>query len=270
MREIGHSLPKKGMPVWEKVQVNLPFPILVENLERILDLGLQPEIYFSSKTLDHLSLKDVEKTSQKLFKKNIPVTFHAPFMDLSPGAVDEKIQEVTAFRFRQVMELVPHFHPCTVVFHPGYDRWHFDNDVALWLQNSLLTWKPLAERAEALSVKLALENVFEENPSILKSLLEAIDSSYVGYCLDTGHGHLFSQVPIGEWIEVLGSRMLEVHLHDNHRQADEHLPPGSGEIDFSSIFSNLRGKNLQPIYTIEPHLVEHLLPSFQALEKYLV
>ena len=257
------------MEVLSRVQVNLPFPMLLQNIDEILDFGLQPEIYFSGATLDHLSPQEVEKAARKLTRKNIPITFHGPFMDLSPGAVDEKIREVTVYRFKQVMDLVPHFLPLAIVFHPGYDRWRFDNDVDLWLEKSLPTWKPLVERAEKLSVKLALENIFEENPSILKRLLEAIDSPYLGYCLDPGHGNLFSEVAIVEWIEVLSSRLIEVHLHDNHRQADEHLPLGCGAIDFPAIFSSLREKNLKPIYTIEPHQKEHLELSLRALEKYL-
>jgi sugar phosphate isomerase/epimerase len=257
------------MGILEKVQVNLPLPLLLKNLSGVLAIGLQPEIYFSGATLDHLPWQEVKKVAQQLSQKNISVTFHAPFMDLSPGAVDDKIREITAFRFNQVMDLVPFFHPRAIIFHPGYDRWRFDDDVALWVTNSLLTWRPLVERAETLAVKLALENVFEENPSILTKLLQAVHSPFLGYCLDTGHGHIFSEVAISEWIEALGSYLVEVHLHDNHRQADEHLPMGLGKIDFDGIFSCLRAKNLQPIYTIEPHLEEHLEPSLRALEKYL-
>ena len=257
------------MRLLKKVQINIPFPLLLENLESILAMGLQPELYFSGLTLDRLSWKDVQRASRKLAEKNTPVTFHGPFMDLSPGSVDEKIRQVTAFRFHQVMELAPHFRPRAIVFHAGYDRWRYDSDETPWLENSLLTWRPFVERAEALSVRLALENVYEENPSILKKLLKAIDSPYLGYCLDAGHGHIFSQVPVREWVEVLGPWLIEVHLHDNHRRADEHLPLGFGEIDFPGIFASLRGKNLEPIYTLEPHLQEHLEPSLKALEKFL-
>lgn len=264
-----HPPPDKRMGILEKVQVNLPFPLLLQNLNGVLEMGLQPEIYFSGKTLDNLKKEEVEKVSRKLIQKNISVTFHAPFMDLSPGAVDDKIRQVTVFRFNQVMDLVPYFHPRAIVLHPGYDRFRFDDDVALWMENSLMTWKPLTERAEEFSVRLALENVFEENPSILRKLLKAIDSPYLGYCLDAGHGHIFSEVAIWEWIEILGPHLIEVHLHDNHQKVDEHLPVGYGQIDFEEIFSCLRAKNLQPIYTIEPHLEEHLLPSLRALEKYL-
>jgi sugar phosphate isomerase/epimerase len=254
----------------KKVQINLPFPMLLENLETILAMGLQPELYFSGLTLDRLSGKDVEKAARKLEEEDTPVTFHGPFMDLSPGSVDEKIRQVTAFRFNQVMELASPFRPRSIVFHAGYDRWRYDGDEAPWLENSLLTWRPFVERAEALSVRLALENVYEENPSILRRLLEAIGSPYLGFCLDAGHGYIFSQVPLRQWVEVLGPWLIEVHLHDNHRGADEHLPLGLGEIDFPGIFASLQGKNLQPIYTLEPHLQEHLEPSLKAVEKYLV
>jgi len=257
------------MSILKKVQVNLPFPLLRKNLQGILDLGLQPEIFFSSKTLDQLNREEMSEVSRKLRAKDIFLTFHAPFMDLSPGAEDEKIREVTIGRFNQVLDLVPLFQPKTIVFHPGYDRWRFDSDVDLWLENSLLTWKPLVARAETLSVKLALENTFEENPSILRRLFQAINSPFLGSCLDTGHGYIFSEVAIVEWIENLSTYLLEVHLHDNNRQADEHLPLGAGKIDFDSIFSCLRSKNINPIFTIEPHLEEHLWPSLKALEKYL-
>jgi sugar phosphate isomerase/epimerase len=262
-------LPQPGRQLLEKVQVNLPFPMLVENLESVLSIGLQPEIYFSSQTLDHLSFAATEEVSRKLKEKETSVTFHAPFMDLNPGAVDERIRETTAFRFSQIMELVPLFNPKAIVFHPGYDHWRYDDNVDLWLEKSLLTWKPLVKRAQELAVKLALENIFEDNPSSLQRLLEVIDSPFLGYCLDPGHGQLFSKVALTDWIEVLGSRLVEIHLHDNHGHADDHLPLGQGKIDFPAIFSRLQEKSLHPIYTIEPHSLEHLGPSLQALKKCL-
>lgn len=269
MKGLPPSSPGFKITVLKKVQVNLPFPLLVESLDAVLEIGLQPEIYFSSQTLDHLSLREVKRTSRALSRKGVPTTFHGPFMDLNPGAVDDKVRELTIFRFKQVLKMVPHFQPLAIVFHSGYDRWRYDDDVDLWLENSLFTWKPLAERAEGLSVQMALENVFDENPTALTRLLNAVDSPFLGYCLDAGHGHLFSQVPLVDWVEVLGSRLVEIHLHDNHQNADEHLPLGYGDIDFPGLFSRLREKNLHPIYTLEPHEIGHLEPSLQAMEKYL-
>jgi sugar phosphate isomerase/epimerase len=76
-------------------------------------------------------------------------------------------------------------------------------------------------------------------------------------------------VPLEEWVDVLGSRLMEIHLHDNHGEADDHLPLGQGNIDFPSLFSLLEKKKIQPTYTIEPHEITHLQPSLKALEKYL-
>jgi sugar phosphate isomerase/epimerase len=263
---------EQSLPLLKKVQVNIPFPMLLKNLEMVLEVGFQPEIYFHSQVLDHLQREDVRKVSQKLVERNTSVTFHAPFMDLNPGAVDEKIREITSYRFNQVLDLVPFFHPRIIVFHPGYDRFRYDDNVDLWLENSLRTWKPLLERvqnAANCSVRMAVENVFEEHPSILQRLFSAIDSPLMGYCLDAGHGQLFSGVEMGEWVEVLGHWLLEMHLHDNHGKADEHLPVGQGKIDFAGIFARLKSNHLNPVYTVEPHRQEHLEPTLKGLEKYL-
>ncbi len=243
--------------------------MLVENLESVLAIGLQPEVYFNGFTLDHLSWKEVEKVSQALGEKNTPTTFHAPFMDLNPGAADERIREITVLRFQQVLKLASTFHPQNIVLHPGYDRWRYDDDVDLWLKNSLLTWKPLLEEAEALRLTMALENVFDENPEPLRRLLEEINSPVLGYCLDAGHANLFSRVPLEDWVGTLGTRLLEIHLHDNHGEADEHLPLGQGNIDFPGLFSCLEKKKIRPIYTLEPHEIAHLQPSLEAIHKYL-
>lgn len=270
MSETGRFFPHLRREILGKIQVNLPFSLLVENLDAVLEMGLQPEIYFNSYTLDHLSRAEVERTSRALAARNVPATFHGPFMDLNPGAVDERVREVTLFRLNQVLDLAASFHPRAIVFHPGYDRWRYDDNVELWLEKSLLTWTPLVKRAEALSVKIALENVFDDHPTPLRRLLAKVDSAFLGYCMDAGHGHLFSRVPLPEWIGALGPRLIEIHLHDNHGEADEHLPPGGGNIDFAGIFSRIEAQGLHPIFTIEPHQIEYLAPSLEALEKFLI
>jgi sugar phosphate isomerase/epimerase len=243
--------------------------MLVENLETVLAVGLQPEIYFSGFVLDRLSWAEVERTSQALRERGRPTTFHAPFMDLNPGAVDERIREVTVLRFRQILKLASYFQPQNIVLHPGYDRWRFDGDADLWLKNSLLTWPPLLEEAAALPVRLALENVFDDRPDPLRRLLDEVNSPFLGYCLDAGHANLFSRVPLAEWVEALGPRLLEIHVHDNRGEADEHLPLGQGNIDFAGLFSLLAEKKIRPVYTLEPQEIAHLLPSLEAVKKYL-
>ena len=63
--------------------------------------------------------------------------------------------------------------------------------------------------------------------------------------------------------------MAESHIHDNHGQTDEHLPPGEGQIDFNRLFGLLRQYAPDCVYTIEAHTVERLERALKGIEKYL-
>jgi sugar phosphate isomerase/epimerase len=87
----------------------------------------------------------------------------------------------------------------------------------------------------------------------MKLLLGALASPQVRFCFDAGHANAFGGAPLGLWINALGDFLGEIHIHDNHGTADEHLPVGEGNIPFSQLFSILRQKNLRPILTVESH-----------------
>lgn len=179
-------------------------------------------------------------------------------MDLSPGAVDIKIRKTTRERLFEFLRIAALFAPKLIVFHPGYNKWFFDGNVKLWLENSLTTWLPIVEVAEEMGIPLAVENIFEEEPSSLLQLLTAVNSPLFNFCFDTGHFHLFSTVSMEAWFTTLGPYIKEVHAHDNCKASDDHLPMGDGGIDFDQFFHLIKRYNLHPIYTIEPHRVEDL------------
>lgn len=245
------------------IHVNVPYKLLLDQLEFILERGLNPEIYFNGEALDTYCADDVLTIHNSLKKRGLKTTIHAPFMDLSPGGVDSKIKKSTLERLDQTLEVGAIFTPRLIVFHPGYNKWFFDNNVDLWLKNSLVTWSGLLRKAEQLKIPLAVENIFEEEPSSLYKLISKLNSPYFNFCFDTGHFNLFSNVTMEEWFISLGSFIKEVHLHDNNKHADDHLPLGDGEIDFPLFFKLLKKYGVTPIYTIEPHKVEDLERSLE-------
>jgi sugar phosphate isomerase/epimerase len=150
------------------------------------------------------------------------------------------------------------------------------------LERSLTAIEHLKAFAAPLGVRLLLENLQNEvaTPENLLTILKTGHFDSVGVCLDVGHLHLGqdfstasdsgapsmaasspSGVPAGfaggaEWvgsaIELLGARIAQVHLHDNHGafahigalstsvdMKDEHLWPGSGTIDWPAVSSAL-------------------------------
>jgi sugar phosphate isomerase/epimerase len=252
------------------IQVNIPYKMLLDKLDFVVDKGLNPEIYFNGEALDSYQEEDVIKVRLALKQKGQSITIHAPFMDLSPGGVDAKVKRATIERLNQIVEVAAFFHPQIVIFHPGYNKWLFDGNVELWLENSLKTWSPIVTMVERMSIPIALENVFEEEPSSLQKLISTINSSYFNFCFDTGHFHLFSTVSMEEWFNSLGKYIKAVHLHDNFKKSDDHLPIGDGEIDFDLFFQLIKHHGVDAIYTIEPHKVEQLERSLQACRNYLM
>jgi sugar phosphate isomerase/epimerase len=251
------------------IHINVPYSMLLHRIDFAVKNKIHPEIYFSAEDLDACREKEAQHLSNTLQENQLEITFHGPFMDLSPGGVDRRIKEVTFDRLSKTIKLAHFFRPKMIVFHPGYERWKFDGNVKLWLESSLQTWRPLVKEAEEAGLTLAIENVFEETPDSIKDLLEEIHSSHFRFCFDTGHHHVFSKTPLPVWIEALGGFLGEVHLHDNHKEMDEHLPVGEGGFDFDQFFTLLSQYKLNPLYTIEPHEEEHLWRGLEAVKKYI-
>ena len=251
------------------IHVNVPYAMLLHRLNFAIKNGIHPEIYFSADDLDACHEKDIKSLAETLQRNKLEITLHAPFMDLSPGGLDRRIKEVTLDRFSRTIELARFFKPATIVVHPGYEKWKFDGNVKLWLESSLQTWRPLVQEAEEMGFALAIENVFEETPDSIRNLLEGINSPNFRFCFDTGHHQVFSKVPLPIWIEALGRYLIEVHLHDNHGETDEHLPVGEGRFNFDEFFGLLSKYELHPIYTIEPHEEAHLWKGLEAVRRYV-
>ena len=104
------------------------------------------------------------------------------------------------------------------------------------IENSLTAIEHLKAFAHPLGVKVLLENLQNDvtTPEHLLEILKIGHFDNVGITLDAGHAHL-SDTGLDHAFELLRSRIGELHLHDNHGMRDEHLWPGSGEIDWTHL-----------------------------------
>lgn len=244
--------------------IHIPYERVEQYRDFILENRLNLEIYFKSTDLDVIKEATILKLIEDL-DYNPSLSIHAPFMDLSPGAVDSKIRKATIERFNQVFDIAEILRPKVVVFHSGYEKWKYSLKVEPWLEKSIETWKPLNERAKSLGIKIAIENIFEDEPYNLKLLVEHMDSDNFGICFDTGHFNLFSVKPVEEWVKALKPYIIELHLHDNNGSADQHLPIGDGNFDFKGFFKVFTNKNC--LFTIEAHSPASALKSIKRLEE---
>ena len=112
------------------------------------------------------------------------------------------------------------------------------------IEHSITAIEHLKAFASPLGVRLLVENMENEvtTPDHLLYILKSGHFDTVGVCLDIGHLHLAMPVDgaprdsgVGTAIELLGTRIAQVHIHDNHGpfaahtdMKDEHLWPGDG------------------------------------------
>lgn len=243
----------------KNVQIHVPFRLLTtEHLSLVIKERINPEISFNCRDLDTWTKAVFLEVANRLADAELTVTFHAPFIDLRPGAIDPKIRQVTKDRLQQVFDLVPYFHPLTVVCHPSFDERYYISHHQAWLENSIETWSYFLPLAEEMETIIALENVYELDPAPLIKLLGALSSPRIRFCFDTGHCNFFSRTPFATWIEALGPYLGQLHIHDNRGSADDHAPVGEGNFPFTALFALLRERHLAPLVTLEPHALEDL------------
>jgi len=110
--------------------------------------------------------------------------------------------------------------------------------------------------ANDLGLPLCIENMFPGYGAFFKA--DAFGDIFKRYpdmqmTLDTGHAHIGS--PDGSrlrlFVKHFGSRIAHVHISDNSGSADEHLPPGSGTIDFQWLVGKLKRIGFQETVTFE-------------------
>jgi sugar phosphate isomerase/epimerase len=145
------------------------------------------------------------------------------------------------------------------MFYPGMD----------WLQN-LKTTQLLFKIANNYGVKIAIENVPEPYPFLMKSV-EDFTKFYeeihedIGLVLDVGHANINGQTE--RFFKIFADRIVHIHAHDNDGRSDQHLGIGYGTIDWQKFAKTLKEISYDKIVVIES--VEHVEESMQKLKQFL-
>jgi sugar phosphate isomerase/epimerase len=99
------------------------------------------------------------------------------------------------------------------------------------------TLEHLVLHAHHAGVTICVENTTSEmgDPAYLRAFVDETRLTGLRFNFDIGHAHL-AELPEDERIEKsfapLCDLVASVHLHDNHGDKDEHLPPYDGSVDW--------------------------------------
>lgn len=212
--------------------VNAPFHLVRQNMERLQSFQIGVEVFINNQAVYEIESSQARELGRELDDRGLTRTVHAPFMDLSPGAIDKDVRAISRDKLKRAVEIANLIGAKGIVCHGGYDKWRFGSNKQAWLYNSVETWTEVLKGAGDLTVMI--ENIFEETPETITALLDHFKDK-LWSCFDTGHFNLFSSVPLDTWLHALKGRLKEFHIHDNHGKTDEHLPIGQGDFPFREL-----------------------------------
>ncbi len=257
--------------VIKKVFVACPYDLLVAKyLDRLVEAGINPEIGLNRAAINNFSIPDFVRTAAIFRNNGISCTVHAPFTDISMGAIDNSVRAASLDRLRAALDIASVLGAGSIVMHLGYDRQQYLGAEEQWLDNTLSSLDMLVEHASLAGTRIFLENVYEPDPGFHSRIFDAIDSRLLGFCLDLGHLNVFSpHSSMEQWLKGVGHRLGELHIHDNRGREDEHLPVGQGGCDFDALFSWLEKRHACPVITVEAHDEKAVFPSLEAVGKLL-
>ena len=238
----------------ERVYFHAPYSMLLADLGRIGEKGINCEIYVDGNALDTHTDAEIEKINSTFEKYGTLKIAHGPFLGLNPGSRDPKIQELTLQRFISAFEFCKKIKTNHIVLHSGFDPIFYKNASDLFLELSIPVWKEVLKAAAKDKIVIALENSIDPTPEIVVGLLKELDSSHLEACFDAGHYNAFGQEGIWEALEEYPRDSIgELHLSDNNGDFDNHLALGEGNIDYKRFFREIEKRGREPILTSEPH-----------------
>jgi len=145
---------------------------------------------------------------------------------------------------------------------------------ARMLKDSVAVYKSLCREAAARGIAVSVETGCIELPAIshdiesLLAFIDAVGADNLGVCIDAGHCNL-REMPLPEIVRRCGSRLFEVHAHDNCGDVDSHAPIGTGTVPWLPFAGALEESGYSGAITVEQRDYETSAAAWREIVKSL-
>ncbi len=199
---------------------------------------------------------DKKRLKDALSSYKMTITTHAPFTDLNPGWPFQPVKGAIEETLEQFVDLSDFLGASIVTFHPGntYTKVLADQSFTA----SVSTFRRMV-KAAAGRLAVNLENqtkgmsIYDypvaSSLESVQNILKEVEGTQ--FTLDTGHAHV-SGIDPERFARLSGSKLTEIHLSDNSGAADEHLIPGKGTANLSSLLKRLPGTDVLVCLELNP------------------
>jgi sugar phosphate isomerase/epimerase len=212
------------------------------------------EIFCSRSHFDYTNRAEIQNVAGALVEAKLKLaSLHAPTSrDLSAtreGGQPLSICEVERVRrieamdeLKRAIDVAEELPFSRMIFHMGGSRETADprkRDAAFSSLEHLIL------HAKHVGVTICVENTTSEmgSPAYLRSFIDETRLTGLRINFDIGHAHLADgpeENRVHESFEPLRDLVASTHIHDNHGEKDEHLPPYEGRIDWPNAVKLLK------------------------------
>ena len=158
-------------------------------------------------------------------------SLHGAFIDVNPASSDPAFSALSQKRCHESCSIAKQLGAKQVVFHASAHPFLRGAYLDTWAGRCADFYSDLAE---TYGLGIRIENSQDIDCTPLLKLMQRVQKSDVAVCLDIGHAH-YSPEPMEKWFDILREYIQYLHLSDNMGRFDDHLPIGSGSIDWENV-----------------------------------
>lgn len=166
------------------------------------------------------------------------VIMHGPFTEIIPASIDHRAVSLGLERLEEAYRVCRRMGIGRMVVHSGYmpllyfKEWHLEKSIDFWTR--FMADKPS-------DFTIYIENVFEDEPMMMKQLAEGLHDPRIQLCLDIGHANAMTlpAYTAQDWVRELGPYIGHFHLHNNNGQKDQHDSVQNGSMDMTAILDTI-------------------------------
>ncbi len=180
---------------------------------------------------------DIRKTRKVLKKYNLDTTVGHTSYCLPIGSPIKSLREASVKEAVKYFEVFSKLGVKYVTIHSNWPGGLFSESEGINFQ--VETLRKLVKEAKKFELNLMYEPIdtYSDNLKNVSEVLKRVPNLF--FHLDIGHTSLFGRKP-EEFIKKFHKRMKHVHLHDNNRSKDLHLPMGCGSINWEKTLKVLK------------------------------
>lgn len=200
-----------------------------EDLFNELNIGVELQDFTEPNLTKDEKAHIVREYKRKLIGFKNKVSMHGPFLDMFPASPDNRIRKVSQDRYIETLKIGEQLGASYVIFHSQINPYINREDIInLNNRQAKEMWEYVIDESGYTGI-IAVENLYEKDPRLLKRYIEYIDNPQVKINLDIGHASL-GDVNLDFWLSQLKDSIRYMHIHVNNRVYDTHSVPSNGDL----------------------------------------